>query len=363
MADTVHTNIKKVEFRRTPSDPELKTVSFGGWVESTNKLIDNINSLVFGDYSKTGTLKVDTDTVGINVDELYVNGNIMTKMVQFNDGSSMESSGVTRVYADTHLNDRSNPHGVTKFNIGMDKVDNVAFKDKPVSNATQVSLTALREDIAAMMKFDSEVKPDGELPVKAGGIMDFIAQSPTISPLNLKNRLYPVGTVYQTFTNGNPSSLLGFGTWSLIDSAVVLVSAGTNYPAKSTGGSYTQSLTVNNIPPHSHTVSLNDTGSHAHTRGALNFTGAFTGRWLGHNSGGTWTDAFKSTTAATGSEGATHEDGTAVRVNFEAGLAWSGALSWSGDHSHTVTLNSTGSGSAFSIMQPYVIAYMWRRTA
>lgn len=41
---------------------------------------------------------------------------------------------------------------------------------------------------------------------------------------NCKNALFPVGGIYATVGNTNPNSLLGFGTWSLITSKVVIPS-------------------------------------------------------------------------------------------------------------------------------------------
>ena len=43
----------------------------------------------------------------------------------------------------THLADKSNPHGVDKTDLGLDKVDNTSDMDKPVSTATQKALEEL----------------------------------------------------------------------------------------------------------------------------------------------------------------------------------------------------------------------------
>ena len=34
-----------------------------------------------------------------------------------------------------------------------------------------------------------------------------------------------------------------------------------------------------------------------------------------------------------------------------------------GTHTHTITVNSTGSSTAHNNQQPYIVAYIWRRTA
>ncbi|MGJ0846651.1 hypothetical protein ACR77J_08180 [Tissierella praeacuta] len=42
----------------------------------------------------------------------------------------------------THVENKSNPHNVTKVDVKLDKVDNTADTDKPISNATQLALNS-----------------------------------------------------------------------------------------------------------------------------------------------------------------------------------------------------------------------------
>ena len=46
---------------------------------------------------------------------------------------------------------------------------------------------------------------------------------------------------------------------------------------------------------------------------------------------------------------------------FDAARNWTGATSSNGSHAHTI--GSTGKGTAFDVMPPYIVAYVWRRTA
>lgn len=62
--------------------------------------------------------------------------------------------------------------------------------------------------------------------------------------------VYPVGSIYMSVNNVNPTTLFG-GTWEQIQDKFLL-SAGSTYTAGDTGGAATVTLTTNQIPSHSH---------------------------------------------------------------------------------------------------------------
>ena len=71
---------------------------------------------------------------------------------------------------------------------------------------------------------------------------------------------YPVGAIYLSVDNTNPTKWFG-GTWSLIAQGRTLVGVDTNdtdfNTVKKTGGSKSVTLTVDQIPSHRHTNSVN----------------------------------------------------------------------------------------------------------
>ena len=122
------------------------------------------------------------------------------------------------------------------------------------------------------------------------------------------NSLYPIGTIYlTTSTNGvgssSPASWLG-GTWERIQDRF-LIGAGGSYSLGATGGSATHTLTVNEMPSHTHDLVVH--GYEA--------------------SGGL---------------------GSGKRVT-------NGTM--------TKTTTATGGGQAHNNMPPYLAVYMWERTA
>lgn len=72
------------------------------------------------------------------------------------------------------------------------------------------------------------------------------------------NELYPVGSIYMSTENTSPASMFG-GTWEQIKDKFLL-SSGDTYSAGATGGEATHTLTLNEMPRHSHQVYVGTTG-------------------------------------------------------------------------------------------------------
>ena len=63
--------------------------------------------------------------------------------------------------------------------------------------------------------------------------------------------VYPVGSIYMSVNGTNPGTLFG-GTWSRLEDRFLL-GAGSVYDAGATGGEATHTLTVDEMPSHTHT--------------------------------------------------------------------------------------------------------------
>jgi hypothetical protein len=124
------------------------------------------------------------------------------------------------------------------------------------------------------------------------------------------NLVYPIGSIYVSTVSTNPNTLFGTGTWTDFGSGKVLVGqngSDTDFDvAEETGGAKTHTLTISEMPAHTHTV---------------------TGGNFGNVPGGP--------------------------VLFDA--TDSGGT--------PQTTSSTGGGAAHSIMNPYIVVYMFKRTA
>lgn len=125
--------------------------------------------------------------------------------------------------------------------------------------------------------------------------------------------IYPVGSVYINATVAtNPATLLGFGTWVAFGAGRVMVgidSTDTDFDAaEETGGAKTHTLTVNELPAHNH-----------------------------NNAAGISPAPNANDVDITGGNGRTIDD--------------------------NVTTDNTGGGQAHNNLQPYIVVYMWKRTA
>lgn len=85
------------------------------------------------------------------------------------------------------------------------------------------------------------------------------------------DKIYPVGSVYENKTNSaNPNTYLGRGTWVVEGAGRVAIGSGSgtdinstvqNFTSGSTGGEYTHTLTIGEIPAHKHTTYYAENGA------------------------------------------------------------------------------------------------------
>lgn len=174
-----------------------------------------------------------------------------------------------------------------------------------------------------------------------------------------KGESFPIGSVFFTSINKNPNILLGYGTWILIGSGKTILGADNDDNGKETGGSMSKSISLDNLPSHTHTAYSN-TVSHNHDIEITNEGSThnhYVIKWAqGNNnnySGEKLMSAF--------------ENGQSLNDNS---MAWTNnggahvhlASSSQESHSHNITVNPTGNSEPLDITPSYIKLFIWERT-
>lgn len=301
------------------------------------------------------------------------------------------SSGEVQQVIGNHVNDKENPHGVTKTQVGLANVQNWTETHTYTENNTGKYVAA-----DALYKLYKAIQDQ-----------------------------YPIGSTVISYNSANPSTyLLCGGTWVLASKGRCLVGYDDRNAGRAVGsqfGAATVTLNVNNLPSHTHAVTLTggahnhtasasatNAGNHAHSTYIGSHSHSFSGTTSTFDYGtkNTNTTGAHSHTieldrgdrgfgrAEQASEGLERRANTSTEGNHYHSVAigahnhtvsgntsafdyGSKTSNTTGDHTHAITVsvatnnshthsgntNATGGGAAFSVEQPSEVVYIWRRTA
>lgn len=142
------------------------------------------------------------------------------------------------------------------------------------------------------------------------------------------NKTYPIGAIYISTTETSPASLFG-GTWEQIKDRFLLGS-GDTYTAGATGGKASHKLTINEMPSHRHRL-LSASNWSTNCNGLIDFNTTQVGGVANTNGTEQYCDISSNDNNAQGN-----------KAPF---------------------VENTGGDKPFSILPPYLVVYMWKRTA
>tara|TARA_R110002074_G_scaffold162090_1_gene320510 strand:- start:1126 stop:1926 length:801 start_codon:yes stop_codon:yes gene_type:complete len=202
--------------------------------------------------------------------------------------------------------------------IGTSQLVNNAVTTGKILNGAVTTDKILNEAVTTVKIDDSAVTT---AKIKDAGVT--AAKLATDALELVRNLAYPVGSVYMNATVAtNPATLLGFGTWVAFSTGRILIGAGqgtdaqptpetVTFTASSTGGEYNHTLTEDEIPVHSHV-------QQKFTRG----------------------------------------------YNVDYGSGWGiRPIADVGGSGTSYRTNNSGGGLVHNNLQPYLVVYMWTRTA
>lgn len=281
--------------------------------------------------------------------------------------------------------------GITKSMVGLGNVDNTTDAGKPVSTAQQTALDAKQATLVSGTNIKTingdSVLGSGDLVVSGDG----------------GSEAFPVGSVFIAVVSTDPATLLGYGTWSAFGAGRVLIGLDSGDAAfdtaEETGGAKTVTSTGTVSQP---TFSGNALGTHAHGAGTL-VPNAHSGTAVADHASHTHTytqvpnhvHTITSQTATTGAAtsyehgaldtSSAETEATEVTGNPVGGVATGTTNGPSATLTHSVTQPATHTmsgtseavsggtpagtvstptytGNATSVVQPYIVVYMWKRT-
>ena len=158
----------------------------------------------------------------------------------------------------------------------------------------------------------------------------------------LENKQLPIGYIYISKTATNPSTIYG-GTWKRIANGKCLVTIDSNdsdfNKVGKTGGEKKTSLSIEQIPSHSHTGTTSESSTHSHKF--------------------KWSHSYNELTGGFSTKGVQSNGG--YYTGRIAIIGRSSTSSSSGNHTHSFTTNNTGQGFSHNNMQPYYTAYIWEK--
>lgn len=227
-------------------------------------------------------------------------------------------------------------------NDGEFSLDDIYFKDAFTKTEDKLNLEVNNASVDCITsnKNNFSLDSDGNLIVKTLTVGD--KKEEQLDKTAVCNMVYPVGSLYMSINNTNPADLFG-GVWSQIKGRFLLgqgsnegnttnywgaYAAGTcNFPAGEMSGEPYHTLTVNEMPSHTHAQN-----PHSHSSKAKGFNGT------SNKSGYYMLRRNRS-------------DDSYDDISAEAAI------------STTATNQNTGGSASHNNMPPYLVVYMWKRVS
>lgn len=200
---------------------------------------------------------------------------------------------------------------------------------------------------------------------------------------------WPIGSIFTSIRNVNPAEYFG-GTWERYAKGRVLVGVDENdadfNAVQKTSGEKKHTITVNEMPihthsqnshnhsqnAHGHSASSGSAGNHSHTGytgGGGNHThtiytrqkvpGGTGGKWATMG----WSSDYSGTSTTAAQYAGDHSHSVQTYGAGDHAHSVSVSANTASNNATTATNNNTGGGAAHNNLQPYITVFMWVRTA
>lgn len=173
-------------------------------------------------------------------------------------------------------------------------------------------------------------------------------------------RKYPIGSIIMSTIPDNPNTYMGFGKWSKWGKGRVPVGVDESEDefnaVEKTGGSKTHTLTMGQMPVHSHTISAHAHSVQAHTHGVPNHTHTLPAAIP-------QTSQYGSMIQTSPSAHFKLDFDNPKTTNLSGACNTGSAGGGNTGNAGGGNTGNAGSGQGHNNLQPYITCYMWKRTA
>jgi hypothetical protein len=186
---------------------------------------------------------------------------------------------------------------------------------------------ATKADLASPTFTGTPTLPTGTIGVTQSSSNSSTALATTAFVQSVAQVLFPIGAIYTATVSTNPATLLGFGTWTAFAAGRTIIGNGGGFSAGATGGSADAVVVSHNHTATSSTTATDSGHTHIYAQGG---------------------NAGSNFAVLSNSFGTNSITGTGY-ANITA--------------STTTTVASAGVSGTNANLPPYIVVYMWQRTA
>ena len=321
-------------------------------------------------------LYTDAGDISQKVDDVTMTDAEYREQLEQRGKSHLSEFGVREVFdavAETNLVFRYGEHFFMGDLVQFVSDDGIQSKVRVVELIRSKSISGVETYPKFSVGDVEEYTPSGTLNPGSGGSMTEYApvdhEHLAADISDFLDKVYPIGSIFMSVLSTSPATLFG-GTWVAFAPGRVLVgfnSGDTDFNAsEKTGGAKTHTLTVGEMPQHTHVQDPHNhtQNAHNHTQNPHNHT------QNPHSHRARYGSYYRPTS------------GTVVHLPQSTGDLWKDEDTWiesstptnneatASNNSATATNNATtavnqnaGGGNEHNNVQPYITVYMWKRTA
>lgn len=270
------------------------------------------------------------------------------KITYLNTGVSISSVSTNELIVSSLPNGYAN---VSSGILNTTTIIPLTSLDTSVQNAINITIPSMQSNITMLQSNVTSLQTDvttlQAYSPPVGSLFQYAGSTAPAGWLLCQGQLLTISSYPSLFNViGNVYGGNGVTQFALPDlRGRVAIGSGGSYSIGSSGGSETCTLTVNEMPAHTHTGTIDGVSNHTHT---------YQDAYFAENTGGAGPKVFGTSSSSDADNNfyyRTQSGSYSTNPNDSSTQLISGS---GGAHTHTMSNSSTGGGASFSIVQPYL---------